>query len=133
LKALYQPFDHASSTSTAFNPRLKPWLSGLGVKNCQSGVNRNGHIVPGSFDERTDIADKIAGNRFVVCFCNLGSRFLFHILTPALIIINPWVNSFPDSKHKSIPYILIGESASLPSSVSAIRKSLIFLVRGRLS
>ncbi len=42
----------------------------LPVKNGQSGVNRDGNILPGSFNERTDIADKIAGKGHVVFFCN---------------------------------------------------------------
>jgi hypothetical protein len=40
----------------------------LPVKNGQTGVNRNGDIIPGSFNEPADITDKIAGNGLVVFF-----------------------------------------------------------------
>ena len=64
---------------------LADTVADLPVKNRQSGVNRDGDIMPGNFNERPDITDKIAGNGLVVCFYNLFSRFLFHILTALLI------------------------------------------------
>ena len=37
-------------------------IADLPVKNGQAGINRKGNIMSGSFNERTDITDKIAGN-----------------------------------------------------------------------
>jgi hypothetical protein len=47
--------------------------------------------MPGSFNKRTDISDKIAGNGLVICFCNLFSRFLFHISTTSNLALKEFL------------------------------------------